>query len=396
MTPPKPNLLVPNAATGPARADGNVVEVRGMRGSILLAAGAVAAVLAAAPVRADVEIGMVGPITGQYAIFGEQMRRGASYMVDRINQEGGINGQKVALQVGDDACDPRQAVSVANQLANRQVVAVIGHYCSGSSIPASAVYNENNILQITPASTNPALTEDAAKKGWTNVFRTCGRDDKQGVVAGDFIAEHFGGKVIVALDDKSAYGHGLADETVKRLESKGVKVALRESYNAGERDYSALITRLKQAQADLVYIGGYHTEVGLILRQAKDQGLKAQFMSGDANATDELGHIAGPAADGFLFTFAPDPRKFATAKQAVEDFKKQGFDPEGYTLYTVAAMEVYAEAVRKAGSTDLAKLLPVLHATTFQTVVGPIAFDAKGDVRDPKYSVYKDGKYGEL
>ena len=192
-----------------------------MRGSILLAAGAVAAVLAAAPVRADVEIGMVGPITGQYAIFGEQMRRGASYMVDRINQDGGINGQKVALEVGDDACDPRQAVSVANQLANRQVVAVIGHYCSGSSIPASAVYNENNILQITPASTNPALTEDAAKKGWTNVFRTCGRDDKQGVVAGDFIAAHFGGKVIVALDDKSAYGHGLADETVKRLECEG-------------------------------------------------------------------------------------------------------------------------------------------------------------------------------
>ena len=163
-----------------------------MRGSILLAAGAVAAVLAAAPVRADVEIGMVGPITGQYAIFGEQMRRGASYMVDRINQEGGINGQKVALEVGDDACDPRQAVSVANQLASRQVVAVIGHYCSGSSIPASAVYNENGHPADHPGLDQPGADRGrGGKKGWDNVFRTCGRDDKQGVVAGDFIAAHF-------------------------------------------------------------------------------------------------------------------------------------------------------------------------------------------------------------
>ena len=217
-------------------------------------------------------------------------------------------------------------------------------------------------------------------------------------MAGDYIAGHFKGKTIAVLDDKSAYGKGLADETAKRLHALGITEAWRKSYNAGEKDYTALVTRLKQAQADLVYIGGYHTEVGLILRQARDQGFGAQFMSGDANATDELGQIAGPAADGFLFTFAPDPRKYASAKQAVADLRAQGFDPEGYTLYTVAALEVFAQAAQQAGSTRLEALVPVLHANTFKTVVGEIAFDAKGDVKDPKYSIYKyeNGKYGEM
>jgi branched-chain amino acid transport system substrate-binding protein len=369
-----------------------------MRVAILAVAATVVGLGAGTAARAEVVVAMVGPITGQYAIFGEQMRRGAAYMVDRINAAGGIGGEKVRLEVGDDVCDPRQAVAVANRMAIGKVDVVIGHYCSGSSIPASAIYNENGILQITPASTNPKLTDDAAAKGWTNVFRTCGRDDKQGVVAGDYIAGHYTGKVIAVLDDKSAYGKGLADETTKQFRAKGVTEALRDSYNAGERDYTAVISRLKQARADLVYVGGYHTEIGLMLRQARDQGLTAQFMSGDANATDELGQIAGAAADGFLFTFGLDARKFASAKQAVDDFARQGFDPEGYTLYTVAALQVYAEAAGKAGSTGLEALLPVLRGTVFPTVVGEIAFDAKGDVRDPKYNlyVYRNGKYSEM
>jgi branched-chain amino acid transport system substrate-binding protein len=361
--------------------------------SILMAAGLLA-LAATSPARAEVMIATVGPMTGQYAIFGEQMRRGAVYMVDEINKAGGINGEPVRLEVGDDACDPRQAVAVANQMVIKGVKVVIGHYCSGSSIPASAVYHEDGVLQITPASTNPKLTE----QGFENVFRACGRDDKQGAVAGAYIADRFAGKVIAVLDDKSAYGRGLADETAKALHARGIEPAVRESYNAGERDYTALVARLKQAKAELVYIGGYHTEVGLILRQARDQGFSAQFMSGDANATDELGQIAGPAADGFLFTFAPDPRKYPSARKAVADLRAQGFDPEGYTLYTVAALEVFAQAAKAAGSTELDRLLPVLRSTTFPTVVGEIAFDAKGDVKDPKYSIYRyqGGKYAEM
>ncbi|MBX6368185.1 MAG: branched-chain amino acid ABC transporter substrate-binding protein [Rhodospirillales bacterium] len=369
-----------------------------MRQWVLVGAALVSAALSSAPAGAEVKVALIGPITGQYAIFGDQMKRGAEYMVEQLNKSGGLAGEKVVLEVGDDACDPRQAVAVANQMAARGVAVVIGHYCSGSSIPASAVYNENGILQISPASTNPAFTDDAAKKGWNNVFRTCGRDDAQGIVAGDFIAERFKGKAIAVLDDKSAYGRGLAEETAKRLAAKGVKVAVRESYTAGEKDYSALVTKLKRAGIELVYVGGYHTEVGLMLRQAKDQGFEAQFMSGDANATDELGKIAGAAANGFLFTFGRDARKFPSAKAVVEDFRKGGFDPEGYTLYTVAAIQAYAAAVKEAKSTALEKVAAALRGKSFETVLGTIAFDEKGDVRNPQYVlyVYKDGKYSEL
>lgn len=367
---------------------------------IILTGLAVAAVggFSTLPARADIIVGVVGPMTGQYATFGDQMKRGAEYMVDKVNKEGGLNGQMLKLEIADDACDPKQAVEVANRMATRKVAVVIGHYCSGSSIPASSVYNEAGILQITPASTNPALTDDAAKKNWNNVFRTCGRDDKQGVVAGDYIAAHYKGKIIAVLDDKSAYGKGLADETTKRLHSKGVTEALHESYTAGEKDYTALVSKLKALKPDLVYIGGYHTEVGLILRQAREQGLNAQFMSGDANATEELPSIAGPALEGFLFTFGPDQRKNPAAKDVVADFNKLGFDPEGYTLYTVAAVQVWADAVKTAKTTDLDKLSQTLHTTTFQTVTGPISYDAKGDIKDPQYNVYiwKNGKYGEI
>jgi branched-chain amino acid transport system substrate-binding protein len=168
---------------------------RSIRGAAAAASVALAGIAAGTSARAEVTVATVGPMTGQYAVFGEQMRRGAVYMVERINRAGGIGGEQVRLEVSDDACDPRQAVAVAvaNQMAVAGVAAAIGHYCSGSSIPASAVYHEDGILQITPASTNPALTEDAARKGWDNIFRTCGRDDKQGVVAGDYIADHHQG-----------------------------------------------------------------------------------------------------------------------------------------------------------------------------------------------------------
>jgi branched-chain amino acid transport system substrate-binding protein len=348
--------------------------------------------------RADVTLAVIGPMTGQYATFGEQMKRGAETAVAAINQAGGILGQTVKLEVGDDACDPRQAVAVANQMTTKKVIAVIGHYCSGSSIPASSVYNEAGILQITPASTNPALTEEAAKKGWNNVFRTCGRDDKQGVVAGAFIAGHFKGKSIAILHDKSAYGKGLADETKKELNKRDIKEAIYDAYTAGEKDYSALVARLKKSNVDVVYIGGYHTEVGLIVRQAREQGFNAQFMSGDANATNELWAISGPAATGLLFTFAPDPRKNPAAREYVAKFQAQGFDPEGYTLYTVAALQVYADAAKTAQSLDLAKISKTIHTKTFDTVLGPLGYDDKGDVNDPKYVpyVWKDGKYMEL
>jgi branched-chain amino acid transport system substrate-binding protein len=213
--------------------------------------GWIAAMLAATavsltcPAKADITIGVNGPITGPYAVFGDQMKRGAEFATAEINAKGGLLGQQIKVLVGDDACDPKQAVSVANKDVTEGVKAVMGHYCSGSSIPASAVYQEANVLQITPASTNPKLTDDAAAKGWWHVFRTCGRDDTQGITDAQFLVSHYKGKRVAVLHDKSPYGKGLADETVKGLEKAGLKPAMYEAYNPGDKDYSAIITRLK-------------------------------------------------------------------------------------------------------------------------------------------------------
>jgi branched-chain amino acid transport system substrate-binding protein len=354
--------------------------------------------LTVAPALADVTLAMNGPLTGSYAIFGDQMKRGAEYMVKTINDKGGLLGQKINFIIGDDACDPKQAVNVANKAATAGAKVVIGHYCSGSSIPASDVYHENNIIEISPASTNPKYTDDAFAKKWNNVFRTCGRDDYQGVTAGTWVASNFKGKKVAILHDKSPYGKGLADATRAQINKLGLQEILYEGYNPGEKDYNAIISRLKQTGVDMVYIGGYHTEVGLMLRQARDAGLQAQFMSGDANSSEELAAIAGPAADGFLFTFGPDARKMPSAKNLVEAFRAQGFDPEGYTLYTVAAVEVWSQAVQKANSFDAGKVSAAIKGNTFETVLGNISFDEKGDVKDPKYMlyIYKGGKYSEM
>ncbi len=355
-------------------------------------AGILATAVSGAWAADDIIIAVTGPMTGQYATFGEQMKRGAQMAVADINAKGGVLGRKLKLEVGDDACDPKQAVAVANKLANDGVVFVAGHFCSGSSIPASEVYKEENILQISPGSTNPQFTE----RGFKNVFRTCGRDDQQGKVAAEFIAKHYPKAKIAVLHDKTAYGKGLADETKKYLNDLGIKEALYEAYTAGEKDYSALVSKLKAAAIDIIYVGGYHTESGLIIRQAKEQGMKdARLMGGDALVTSEYWSITGPAGEGTLMTFSPDPRKNPAAKSVVEEFKKQGFEPEGYTLYTYGTIQAYAQAVEKAKTTQLDDVIKVLRSDKFDTVLGKIGFDAKGDVTAPGYVVYewKNGKY---
>ena len=370
-----------------------------MQRFVLLGLLAATLVLGIDPATAqDVTIGVAGPITGPNAVFGEQMKRGAEMAVADVNAKGGVLGKKLALEIADDACDPKQAVAAANLLVEKKIVFVDGHYCSSSSIPASAVYNEAGILQITPASTNPALTDDAAKKGWTNVFRTCGRDDAQGKVAGSYLAQHYKGKPVAVIHDKSTYGKGLADETKKAMNAAGLNEAMYEGITQGDKDFTALVSKMKQANIEAIYFGGYQTEAGLIVRQARDQGLKAQFIGGDALVTEEFWKITGPAGEGTLMTFAPDPRKVAAARAVVDRFKAQGYDPEGYTLYTYAAIQAFAAAAAKANSVKEADLSQALHAMTVDTVVGPLTWDAKGDIIDPKYVFYvwKAGKYAEM
>jgi branched-chain amino acid transport system substrate-binding protein len=348
--------------------------------------------------EAQVKIATVGPITGQYASFGEQMKRGIEMAVKDLNAKGGVLGKKVELIVEDDACDPKQAVAAANKLVSQGVIFVAGHFCSGSSIPASAVYAEEDILQISPASTNPQLTEAAYKKGWKNVHRVCGRDDAQGIVAGKLLATKFKGKKIAILHDKTAYGKGLADETRKNLRALGGKEVMYEAYTAGEKDYSALVSKMKAAGVDAFYVGGYHTEAGLMIRQAREQGYNPQLISGDALVTDEFWKITGPAGEGTLMTFQPDPRKKPAAKDLVARFRAEKYEPEGYTLYTYAAVQVWAEAVRRAKSFDMEKLSKTIRGGTFDTVIGKLTFDEKGDVKNPEYVwyIWKNGKYAEL
>lgn len=356
-------------------------------------AAAALAFAAPAAVAQEIVIATAGPMTGQYASFGEQMRRGAQMAVADLNAKGGINGRKIRLEVGDDACDPKQAVAVANQLASKKVVFVAGHFCSGSSIPASEVYAEEGILQISPASTNPTLTERGAK--FKNVFRVCGRDDQQGVVAGDYIVDNFKGKPVAVIHDKSQYGKGLADFAKKRLNDRGVTEAMYEAVTQGDKDFTALISKMKQARIDVIYYGGYHTEAGLMIRQAREQGLNATLISGDALVTQEYWSITGKAGEGTIMTFDADPRKNPIAKPVVDKFKAQGYDPEGYTLYTYAAIQAFAQAATRAKSTKLNDVLKVMGGATFDTVLGLISFNAKGDVTTPAYRVYawKDGKY---
>ena len=363
---------------------------------ILIASTAVLAVtLAGAAAQAQIRIATVGPMTGSYAAVGAQMKAGAEQAVADINKAGGVNGQQLVLEVGDDACDPRQAVSVANQMASRKVAVVAGHYCSGSSIPASKVYAEEGVLQISPASTNPAYTD----KGSWNTFRVCGRDDQQGLVAGKYLATTFKGKKIAILHDNSAYGKGLADETKKSLNANGATEALYAAYTPGERDYSAIVSRMKQAGIDVIYVGGYHTETGLIARQAKEQGMNITMVGGDALVTNEFWQIAGPAGENTLMTFPSDPRKRPTAAAAVAEFKEKGFDPEGYTLYTYGAIQIWAEAAKKANSIDGKKVADTLRGgQAWDSVLGPISFDKKGDITTADYVFYvwKNGNYSEL
>ena len=336
-------------------------------------------------------IATAGPMTGKYASFGEQMLRGARQAVKDINEAGGVLGKKLKLEVGDDQCDPKQAVAVANQLVNRGVKFVAGHFCSGSSIPASEVYQSENILMISPASTSPRLTE----RGMSNVFRVCGRDDQQGQVAGDFIADKFKDERIAVVHDKQDYSQGLAEETLKQLKKRGIKVALLETVTPGEKDYSALVTKLKAKRITILYYGGYHTEAGLIVRQMREQRLTTRMVSGDALVTQDFWSITGKMGEGTLMTFSPDPRKNPKAAPLVARFKAQGHSAEGYTLYTYGAIQVFAEVVRRVGAIDMAKIRKRLKAEKFDTVLGQVAFDAKGDVTAPGYVFYewKDGQY---
>ena len=355
-----------------------------------IALGAVMALSGVA--QAQIKLGVAGPITGPNAAFGAQLKNGVEQAVEDINAKGGVLGQKITVSVGDDVSDPKQGVSVANKFVGDGVKWVVGHFNSGVTNPASDVYMENGMVMVTPSATNPKITE----KGMWNVFRTCGRDDQQGAVAADYIAKTLKGKKVAVVHDKTTYGQGLADETKKAMNGKGVKEVLYEGVNTGEKDYSALISKIKSSGADVVYWGGLHTEGCLIVRQMRDQGVKAVLMSGDGITSDEFATIGGPGVEGTLMTFPPDPRKRPEAKDIVAKFEAKKFNPEAYTLYSYAAVQILAQAAEMAKSTDPKKVAEAMHSgKPFKTVIGDIAYDKKGDITRPDYTMYVWKKQGD-
>ena len=359
------------------------------------------ALLVPTAVRAaeDVRIAVAVPRTGTVATAGDQVVAGARQAAKAINGRGGVGGRRIVLDVEDDACDPKQAISVANRVIGEGITLVDGHVCSAASIAAMPAYAEAGAVMMTPASVSAKLTDTAFARGWSDIFRVYTRDDVQGELMGAYMAEHFKGQTVAFVHDKGTYGKGLADAVRAAFEAHGGTVALLEGINPGDKDYSAVVSRLKGIGARAVYYGGYPAEGGLILRQAAGQGYRPAFVTTSGFAAPEFAAIAGPAADGTVFPFPPDPSKHPAAAGVLDAFAADGVVPDGFTLFSYAAIQALAEGVRRAGTTDGAKVAAALHGgPPTDTIIGPLRFDAKGDAEGITYEidVWKDGKYGKL
>ena len=347
-----------------------------------------------APASAEILIATVGPLKGQYAALGEQLRRGAELAVTDINATGGVNGEQLVLEPMDDGCDPKQAMAVANQLVAKGVKMVAGHYCSGSSIAAAKIYEAAGIIMISPSSTSPKFTEEG---GW-NVHRVCGRDDAQGAFAGRAIAKAYAGKSIAIIDDGSVYGLGLATKFKAALNAAGVTERVRESYSPGVNDYNDLVQKLLAANTELVYIGGYAFEAGTIIRQLRDFASSAVLVGSDPLLVEQFWATSGTSGEGTLVTFTPDAQKSEAARSVIAAFRAADYNPEGYTLHAYAAVQAFAQAATATHSVDGKVLSQWLRAgNSLNTVLGTLSLDAKGDVKEPTYVWYKwsEGTYAE-
>ena len=347
-----------------------------VRRKLLVVIAVSAAAFWATAAWAEILIATAGPMTGTYAWAGERYQRGTELAVENLNAGGGVLGQNVGLIVGDDFCDADQAVALARKLVSDRVVFVAGHWCSHASIPASKVYEEAGILMISPGSASAKLTDE----GGPNVFRVYGRDDRQGAMVADYLADHWAGDKIAILDDGTTWGTGVASGVRRRLHERGVIAAVDEAIIPDEDEYSALVSKIQAAGVEVLFLGGYHREAGLIFRQAHDRGYDLQLIGNSAMTLEDFPMIAGPGLEGTVMAAMTDTRALPEAAEVVAQFHAQGHEPLGTTLYAYAAIQVWAQAVEAAGSLDLEAVTDALHSRQFDTVLGRIGFDAKGDV----------------
>jgi branched-chain amino acid transport system substrate-binding protein len=344
-----------------------------------------------------VKIGIAGPFSGPYASFGDQFWLGAEKAVDDLNSKGGINGDRIELIKADDKCSPKQAESVAKRLVDEKVSAVIGHFCSSTTLPASKIYDDAGVVMITPASTSPSITE----RGLKTIFRMCGRDDQQAPVAAKFIATDLKAKKVVIIHDEETYGKGLANTIKSDLEKRRIKVTLFKGIARGTKDFSELVAEIKQQDPDVIYFGGLHTEAGPFVKQLRENEIKAPIIAGDGIVASDFVTSAGgqKMAKGIYMTFGIDPRTLSTAKGTVKSFKEEQIDPEGYTLYSYAAVQAIAKAIQETKSQDGQLLAEWLHKNKVNTVLGEKVWDEKGDLKTTDYIVYEwngSGKYSPV
>ena len=340
---------------------------------------------------AEIEIGFANPLTGPYALTGARNRIAVEMAVGALNQNGGVLGQKINLVIADDACGLHQSFEAARELVTAGVRVVIGHLCSHSSLLAAGIYEAADVLMVSPSSTHPRLTEE----GRQNVFRLIGRDDDQGALAGAFLAARWSGDEIAILHDGSTYGAGLASEARKQLRSRGVREAIYDIYRPNKEDYGALAARLQTAGIAALYIGGYGPDAARILRAVRARGSGLQLVSGDALGMDEFWTIAGRAGIGAVFSSRRNPATLPDAAEVLAGFSARGLSPRAGGLSSYAAVQVWAQAVERAGTFELRAVADMLRRGRFDTVLGPVAFDSKGDLQDSvwQWQVWTDGSY---
>lgn len=339
----------------------------------------------AAATDAEMVVGLVGPMTGTFSRAGAEIAAGFRQALADVNASGGVLGAWLRPTIGDDACDRDRAVEQARRMVGAGARVVVGHVCSAAAVAAAPVYAAARIVLISPAARHPDFTDRRAGR---TVFRLAGREDQQGLVAGRFLAARYAGKRIAIFHDRTDYGRGLATAVKVALSRTGQRELLFAPFKAGEKDYGKLVRAATQANADVVYLGGHATEVALIVRQMRDVGLAAAVMAGDAIAGPDFQRIAGRAVEGVLMTFPPDARRRAEASGIIQHLRATGTEPQGHVLHAYAALEAWSQAAREAGSDDGPAVAAILQQRTFDTALGRVAFDHKGDVLLPAYAIH--------
>lgn len=360
---------------------------------VAAALGLTAGMLLSGSVFADtIRIGVAGPFTGALTQYGTMVKEGVDTAIEQINAKGGVLGKQLEAVVVDDACEPKQGPVVANRIVNDGIHYVVGHVCSGATIAATSIYNDEAVVMVTPSATAPAVTDG---KNFDFIFRTIGRDDQQGPAAAKFIAEEIKPELVAILHDKQSYGQGIAAAVRDDLKDAGVKIALFEGINAGDSDYSAVITKLKSSGADFVYYGGYHPEMGLLLRQGAEQGLKAKFMGPEGVGNPDINAIGGESVEGMLVTLPADFTQDKDNADIVKAFKDKGRDPGGaFQMTAYSATKAIAEGIAGAKADDPVKVADYLHANSVDTPIGNISWNDQGDLKEFKFDIFtwhKDG-----